>query len=284
MPQRGNYWSCCAFGKWVYRVSNMPPKPKAATMEEWSEWRRKGKETHPSIYWFVEEFLDNLQDIVNFPYDKLIDARYYLYNRFIDRKHYLRTGLKPGQWYEFETRILHGLFTELVDYIEVEKAWHQVVCDDVARKQFSPPWWNNYRLFDWGIWRCQEAGLAHLEWEMSLTNDYEWMPDEKERLQQPDYGKPTLQAINASELLELYKWWKEKRPSRPDPGDITGYNDFYESKKGQNIEDFLNMKSKEDKDMLHKLMDEVHKIEEAYEKEDEEMMIRLIKIRQSLWT
>jgi hypothetical protein len=34
-------------------------------------------------------------------------------------------------------------------------------------------------------------------------------------------------------------------------------------------------------DKAHKLL---QKIEAAYEKEDEEMMIRLIKIRQSLWT
>jgi hypothetical protein len=46
----------------------------------------------------------------------------------------------------------------------------------------------------------------------------------------------------------------------------------------------LNSKDPADKkasDKAHKLMS---KIEKAYEKEDEEMMIRLIKIRGSLWT
>jgi hypothetical protein len=46
----------------------------------------------------------------------------------------------------------------------------------------------------------------------------------------------------------------------------------------------LNTKDKEDRkasDTAHKLL---QKIEAAYEKEDEAMMIRLIKARDSLWT
>jgi hypothetical protein len=46
----------------------------------------------------------------------------------------------------------------------------------------------------------------------------------------------------------------------------------------------LNTKDKEDRkasDKAHKLL---RKIEAAYEKEDEQMMIRLIRIRESLWT
>ena len=31
-------------------------------------------------------------------------------------------------------------------------------------------------------------------------------------------------------------------------------------------------------------LDKTHEIEEAYEREDEEMMIRLIKVRKALWT
>jgi len=60
------------------------------------------------------------------------------------------------------------------------------------------------------------------------------------------------QADVAKEIEILYKWWKYERPQRPDP---------YE----------------EDTDIRFKL-------EKAYEEEDEEMMIRLIKVRESLWT
>ena len=43
-------------------------------------------------------------------------------------------------------------------------------------------------------------------------------------------------------------------------------------------------KSPEEAEMCKTALDKTREIEEAYNKEDEEMMIRLIKIRQSLWT
>ena len=36
--------------------------------------------------------------------------------------------------------------------------------------------------------------------------------------------------------------------------------------------------------MSKEALDKTHEIEEAYDREDEEMMIRLIKVRRSLWT
>ena len=47
---------------------------------------------------------------------------------------------------------------------------------------------------------------------------------------------------------------------------------------------FSGDKSPELAEMSKIAMDKMHKMEEAYEAEDEAMMIRLIKIRQSLWT
>jgi hypothetical protein len=43
-------------------------------------------------------------------------------------------------------------------------------------------------------------------------------------------------------------------------------------------------KTPEEKERVSKMLDECHKIEQAYETEDEEMMIRLIKVRHGLWT
>jgi hypothetical protein len=43
-------------------------------------------------------------------------------------------------------------------------------------------------------------------------------------------------------------------------------------------------KSEEEAVMCRTALDKSREIEEAYNKEDEEMMIRLIKIRESLWT
>jgi hypothetical protein len=46
----------------------------------------------------------------------------------------------------------------------------------------------------------------------------------------------------------------------------------------------LNAKDKADKAASNKAHKALRKIEAAYEKEDEAMMIRLVKIRDSLWT
>jgi hypothetical protein len=99
------------------------------------------------------------------------------------------------------------------------------------------------------------------------------------------YGKPTGQAETAAELLELYRWWKITRPARLDPYEASGWTAYCEARRaGGN--DFFDLadKSKEERQQsnkAHKLLD---KIERSYEKEDEAMMIRLIKIRQGLWT
>jgi hypothetical protein len=43
-------------------------------------------------------------------------------------------------------------------------------------------------------------------------------------------------------------------------------------------------KTPEEAEMCRTALDKSNEIEAAYNKEDEEMMIRLIKIRESLWT
>ena len=76
MPQRSNYWSNGAFASWMLRTfaKVTSPRPKAATLKEWKEWKKSTQNASPFIYWFVEEFLDNLQNFINYPFDKLCDA------------------------------------------------------------------------------------------------------------------------------------------------------------------------------------------------------------------
>ena len=114
---------------------------------------------------------------------------------------------------------------------------------------------------------------------MTLTNE-EWLDEDKK-----GEAKPTGQAISAKEIKELYTWWTVTYPNRPDPYDASGWTEYCE--KARELNDgrlFGGKKTPE----LEKLSDKSHKllrkIEAAYEKEDEAMLIRLIKIRNSLWT
>lgn len=263
---RASYWSNSKVSKYLQKKFCGVEKPSAASLEEWDDIENRTKKACPFIHWLTEEFFDKVQDFVNFPNDALHSIRYYIQNRWVTKTHYLKTGLKPGDWNELDTRILHGLFTELVDFIEVEKAWMQVVFDGSGeiKKKYNYPSWRN-GIFRYGVWRSPEAGLDHLNWEISLGDE-----------SLGEYEKSPIQAANAKEQLELYNWWKNVRPNRPDPYEASGWSKLCEQD-GWSLRSNITPEHRKSLELLNE-------IEQAQENEDEEMLIRLIKIRKSLWT
>ena len=287
MAQRAYYWSCSKFAKWISSTFGARPKLDSGTAEEWAEWRKDVRKNHPAVYWFTEEFLDDAQNFIWWPYDKICDARYYLFNRYVSKTHYMKTGLEPGQYHEFEKRLLHGMFTELIDFIEIEKTYHHCIFDNEKRVQYQLPWWRGgWYWLRWGVWRCPEAGLDYLEWESKLKFDDEWM-DKAD----PKYGTPTPQALGAMEQKRLYDWWKNVRPNRQDPYDESGWSDFCERRRASHASEdddswsmLFDDKTDEERAESKRLMDVLHSIEKRNDDEDEAMMVALIKIRQNLWT
>jgi len=272
-----NYWSCSKLADKIRGTT----KPYSETWEGWDDWHKTAKDDFPFRYWLVEEFFDDVQKFVNYIPGKINDVRYYLNNRFTTKTHALTSNLKKGQWYDFDTRILNCLFDELVNFVEVEKAWHYCMWSKDAQKKYAVPTFRKYWLLRWfREWRCPEAGVDYLKWEMTLTNEEytHWLDQ--------DYGTPTLQAIAAKEQLELYEWWKNIRPNRPDPYDISGWSAYCDSRRSNedNLFSYFNDKTPEEQKKTSKLLDVLHHIEKEYDDEDEKMMIRLIKVRQSMWT
>ena len=190
----------------------------------------------------------------------------------------IRDSIKPGQWQDVGWRFLPCLFNELVDFVEIEQAWHTCMWDDEARKKYNPPWWRSGWL-RWRTWRCPEAGIAYLDWAATLTN--------KDFIEEGEKEEPTYQAKAAQEIKELYLWWTQTYRNRPDPYDASGWTAYCELSRLQN-NGKLSLDCDKDSPELKKIADlaseELRKIEAAYEAEDEAMMIRLIKIRNSLWT
>jgi hypothetical protein len=132
----------------------------------------------------------------------------------------------------------------------------------------------------WRTWRCPEAGLEYLKWASTLTNK-EFLDEGEKHL-----AEPTYQANAAKEIIELYTWWTVTYRNRPDAYEASGWTAACEAQRAANggklnwgVEKDPVLKKASNK--AHKLL---QKIEKAYEDEDEAMMIRLIKIRQSLWT
>ena len=275
---RSRYWSIGKFADWLRGT----PKLKCGTSEEWDAWYVTAAKAHPIRYWIAEEGLDYLQNFVYYIPDKLNDVRYYINNRWVTRSHSLTAhprDIRPGAWCDVGNRFLPCLFNELVDFVEVEQAWHHCIWSDEAKTKFDVPWYRSGWL-RWRTWRCPEAGLEYLRWAETLTNEEFLEEGEKHK------AEPTYQAKAAKEIIELYTWWTVTYRNRPDPYDASGWTAACEA---QRLANGGRLSFSEPKDpVLKKASDKAHKllqkIEEAYEKEDEAMMIRLIKIRGSLWT
>jgi len=280
MAQHSNYWSCSPFADWLRGTKKLD----AGTAEEWDEWTTRAQMKHNFRYWLAEEALGHIQDFVTWPVRKIYDIKYYINNRWVTRTHGLTAhprDIKPGQWCDVGNRFLPCLFNELVDFVEVEQAWSHIAWDEEARKKYKSPFWAS-GWWRWRTWRCPQAGLDHLDWAMTLTMSSDWGVEESD----PNYGKPTGQAIRAREIKELYTWWTTVYPNRPDPYDASGWTEYCEASRIANGGklSFSGDKSPELKEMSDKSHQLLQEIEAAYEAEDEAMMIRLIKARDSLWT
>lgn len=246
-----NYWNCTKFADKIRGTA----KPEYATSEVWREWEQSAKAAHPFRFWLVEEGFEKIQNFINYPIDKLYDLKYYILNRFVTKAHTLQSKLKKGDYHEFDERILHCLFDELVNFVEIEKAWMNVVWSDENKTKYKVPGWA-VGPFRTRTWRCPQAGIDYLLWEIS------------------DPNCAGHQADTAKATLELYNWWTLERPNRPDPMDVSGWSEHCDKRH------VFDDASDDGMKMIYH-MDE---LERQYDKEDEEMLIKLIKIRKGLWT
>ena len=252
-------------------------KPNAATWDDWEEWKSNTKESSPIRFWIAEELLGKLQDIWYWPLDVSYSVKYYVVNRWVDQSHALvahPNHIKPGKWMDLSERTLYCLFDELVDFVEIEKAYSNYRWQEKKPKTLK--WWQGGR-WRTRTWRSAEAGIEHLKWEMSLTNE-EWLDEDQTHL-----VEPTQQARTAKEIYELYIWWTEVYTNRPCPYETSGWSDYCASKRERGI-GLLSTDPDEDPKHKNRMMDEINQIQEEYEREEEEMLIRLIKIRKGLWT
>jgi hypothetical protein len=252
--------------------------PSSASYIGWNDWKTSNKKQFPFRYFLAEVVLAKIDGIlyslkngVNYPV-------YYLSNRFVTHSHSLIADKKyipRGQWADTDTRMFHCLFGALVDFVEIELASTMWRWND---KTYDLPKWKKYLPFRRSH-RFPQAGIDRLNQDISLVMDEDWgIPKDD-----VSYGLPAPQAKNAREILDLYLWYTKIYPNRIDSFEASGYDDYLEDKKARGIE-FLGDDPEENSQLRETVSAKLISIDEIYLNEETEMLIRLIKVRGSLWT
>lgn len=272
--QMRSYISCSEFVDNLRNRLGME-KPKWAQFDEWDDWHRAARTAHPYGYFLTEtlpNWLDTVWDFINSPY---YDTRYYIRNRFIRKTHVLRTDCPVGTYQDIDERLLGAMANAVIDFVEIELAYKSNWCVTDASKTAV-----------WREGRCPELGLDYLRLEQEMVYD------ENESYHNPELlGQRHPQAIEADEILAIYNWAKN-RPNRPDPYDVSGWNDYCEenrklsesSGKSYFAGFFSNNNDAEmsaRRDAAHQKLTEVEK---QYQQEDDDMLMRIVKIRRRLWS
>ena len=222
--------------------------PDAAGLEEWDKIGEENKVKYPIRYWIAETLIPNTWWPVSRTYDSIIS---YIRFGFFEKLHLIDTKLKPD-YYDCDTRLLHGMFALLVDFVEIEKAWMEAIFNE----NYKRPFWKLDSRF-----REREMGLKYLDWEITLINS----------------EHDNLQGENAKIIKELYLWWVDIRPARMDPYDLMPDPELDEDGK----EIWFPKKPDPKRTEMFKKIDY---LERDYFLEDTQMMEKLVGVRGSLWT
>jgi len=247
------------FKRWM----NYDP-PFSLSSKGWRLFNKEFKEVAPIRYYLNNDFKRNFILPILWKYDAIRDWVLY---RTIRRYHKLDTGLKPG-YHDIVTKMLHVNFNMLKDFVEVEQAWQAFWWGDEGKLE---PRWKKYIPFYYRNFRRPDLGVEHFKWASTLDDP-----------NLPPHERSVQQAKDAREILVLYKWWVEDRPARKEI-EHTPYNDqglggilgCFDDDFDRDAEDFKAHVSS---------MEAASRQEEDWNNEDEEMLIRLIKIRKGLWT
>lgn len=239
--------------------------PGALSSKGWRLFRDEFKQNAPIRYWIKNDFRHAVTLPVIWKYEAITNwIRYRTYDRY----HVVKTGLPPG-YCGAETQMFNASFNILKDFVEVELAWHSYMWSDERKSAtFAEKHVPFYRVFK--PFRSREWGLKHLDWASTLDDP-----------NLPPHERCDHQARDAREIKELYLWWTDKRPQRKEveavPYGDQGLGIF------SSLDDDFDRNS-DDYKAFTSAMEQNDKLNEAWEAEDTEMFIRLVRIRKALWT
>jgi len=233
-----------------YNTEIYNPKKKETTLDKLKEFIYDGLVN-------ICEFID----IINpyYPIRRMINHGFFLKNWRISIK-----TLPADGWRDKDSLMLHANFQILTDYVEEE-------CSKM--NDFPTHLDSSKKIKDKKI-----RGLIYLEKYINLNES-------------GNYPMPEVSTAY-KEIRSLYIWWNVERPSRTNPDDdIESYISH------DNLMDFWGKDSKEKAIFLKKnpkfkkeyaewgeRCDLSQELEDKYKKEDDKMLLRLIKVRSYMWS
>ena len=234
--------------------------PGALTSEGWYSFNQEFKKVAPVRYWFHRNFRRIFIYPIKWKYEEI---SYWIRYRTFDKYHVVKTGLKPDYHTE-DTIMLHVNFNLLKDFVEISQAYRTYWQDDVPKTWYEKhmPF---YRVFF--PFRRPDLGVKQLEWASTLDDPA-----------LPPHEQSVEQAKQAREILVLYRWWTDGRPNRKKV-EIRRL-----SRETDGVMDMFNPKIRNTPEykLYEADLEKSYKQAEKWEKEDDKMLVRLVKIRKGL--
>jgi hypothetical protein len=239
--------------------------PGSMTSKGWRLFGEEYKKVAPIRYWFAHDFLHIFVYPIKWKYRRVSEwIRYRTYDKY----HIVNTGLQPS-YYDVDTQMLHVNFNLLKEFVEVEQAscsyWMSDNSKNASWCEKNMPFYRAFYPF-----RRPDLGIKHFEWAATLDDP-----------NLPPHEQSVSQAIAAREILVLYKWWTEDRPNRKEY-DVPEYKNQGLGMLGCFDDDFD--KDAPDYVAHNEAMTKNSTLEEDWSAEDDDMLVRLMKIRKSLWS
>lgn len=177
------------------------------------------------------------------------------------RHHVIKTELPVQSWWEVDTRILYGMMALLKEFVEKQQPFRS---DEITYfnknigndKIVTNPQFN---VFSKKMESLNKDGFCEIEW----TSD-------------------EFHVTARQEMLIIYLWWMDYKRRQKEISDaLTTWDNGITDCGKKNFLDALNAERTPEEISL---MDRLHELEDKLHSEEEDMLIRIIKIRDSLWT
>lgn len=255
------------FVNWYRNKFNIENR-QYGTSKQWNQWHSQYKQSRPIIYALEQKVFPKFFQILNYPFRKISDVRYWLHNTFVSKTHVLQTTLPIGQYCEIDHRMLLANFNTLVIFVEHEYAWSYIIGNKELYKKYNYNWINKLGL---RRWVSAQAGIDHLQYLIDNHSD-----------------EPC--GINAKEILELYTWWKNYEANEYELTPNTEFDEFIArmSAKYGSVFDWAfggdECLTEEERLEYTAVCENLIANEDAEETIVDDMLIRLMKVRRSLWS